>query len=99
MSGGGFACMPGPAPTNELPPAAASMNQESRRLLQALWGWRADVAAQTRAAPYLVLSDRTLIEIAMVKPTSLGGLAEVEGFGQAKLDQHGLAVLKVVRTH
>jgi hypothetical protein len=73
------------------------MTQESRRLLEALWGWRGDAAARAGSPPYLVLSDRTLIEIALVKPASLGALAEVEGFGQAKLDQYGLAVLKLVR--
>jgi hypothetical protein len=73
------------------------MTPDSRRLLQALWGWRADVAAQAASPPHLVVSDRTLIEIALVKPASLGVLAEIEGFGQARLDQYGAAVLKVVR--
>ena len=75
------------------------MTQESRRLLEALWRWRGTAAAQAAAPPHLLLSDRTLIEIALVKPASLGGLAEVEGFGQVKLDQYGPAVLKVVRAH
>jgi hypothetical protein len=75
------------------------MTQESRRLLEALWSWRGTAAAQAAAPPHLLLSDRTLIEIALVKPASLGGLAEVEGFGQVKLDQYGPAVLKVVRAH
>jgi hypothetical protein len=91
--------MPGPAPFDELPPAAASMTHDSRRLLQSLWGWRADVAAQARTAPHLVLSDRTLIEIALVKPANIGALAEVEGVGQSKLDQYGVQVLKAVRAH
>jgi len=75
------------------------MTAESRHLLEALWAWRRDAARQAGAPPYLIVSDRTLIEIALVKPATLGALTEIEGFGQAKLDQHGQAVLKVVKAH
>ena len=75
------------------------MTPESRNLLEALWLWRADVAARANAPPYLVLHDRALVEIALNRPTALGDLADVEGFGQAKLDQYGQAVLKVVKEH
>src|SRR6185312_6321222 len=97
VSGGGFVCMPGSAPSDQLPPAAASMTPESRRLLEALWTWRRDHAAQAGSAPHVVLQDRVLVDIALNRPTTLGDLAELEGFGQARLDQYGAAVLKVIR--
>jgi MFS family permease len=75
------------------------MTPESRHLLEALWAWRADVAAQASTPPYLVLHDRALVDIALTRPANLGDLADVEGFGQAKLEQYGHAVLKVVKAH
>jgi hypothetical protein len=73
------------------------MTSDSRRLLEALWVWRRDAAALQGAPPYVILNDRVLIDIALARPTSLSELAEVEGFGQAKLEQYGPVVLKVVR--
>ena len=73
------------------------MTPESRRLLEALWTWRRDHAAQAGSAPHVVLQDRVLVDIALNRPTTLGDLAELEGFGQARLDQYGAAVLKVIR--
>ena len=75
------------------------MTSDSRHLLEALWAWRRDAAAQAGAPPYMVLHDRTLIDIALARPASLSELAELEGFGQAKLEQYGPAVMNLVRTH
>src|ERR1700744_1573017 len=91
--------MPGLSSFDELPPAAASLTSESRHLLEALWAWRRDAAAQAGAAPYVILHDRTLLDIALARPAGLGDLAKIEGLGQAKLDQYGLALVKVVRAH
>ncbi|HEY4031833.1 MAG TPA: HRDC domain-containing protein [Caulobacteraceae bacterium] len=75
------------------------MTAESRHLLEALWAWRRQAAAQAGSPPHLILTDRTLIEIALVKPATFAALAEVEGVSQTKLDQHGLAVVKLVKAH
>ena len=75
------------------------MTAESRNLLEALWVWRRDAAAQAAVPAYLVLHDRTLVDIALARPASLGELAAMEGFGEAKLGEYGPAVLKVVRAH
>ena len=86
--------MPGSEPFDQLPPAAASMTPESKHLLEALWAWRGDAAAQAGAPPYVILHDRMLVEIALARPANLGDLAEIEGFGQAKLEAYGPAVLR-----
>ena len=75
------------------------MTSDSRRLLEALWAWRRDAAAQAGSPPYLVMHDRTLIDIALTRPDSLSDLAELEGFGQTKLEQYGTVVLNLVRAH
>ncbi len=47
--------------------------------------------------PYVIFHDRTLIDIAGLRPRGLDDLGAVNGVGQAKLDRYGDAVLKVVR--
>jgi len=45
---------------------------------------------------YVIFHDRSLVEIAARRPTSLDALAAVPGVGQSKLDRYGAAVLAVV---
>jgi ATP-dependent DNA helicase RecQ len=47
--------------------------------------------------PYVIFNDRTLTEIAAVKPGSRAALAQVNGVGEGKLARYGEAVLEVVR--
>jgi ATP-dependent DNA helicase RecQ len=46
--------------------------------------------------PYVVASDRTLREIALLQPRSLGELMAVHGIGAAKADRYGKGWLDVV---
>jgi ATP-dependent DNA helicase RecQ len=45
----------------------------------------------------VIFNDRTLTEIAAVKPGSRAALAQVNGVGEGKLARYGDAVLEVVR--
>ena len=68
-----------------------------RALFDALKSWRRDQAAEQGAPPYVIFHDRTLQEIAAVRPSSLDALARVGGVGASKLERYGEAVLRVVR--
>ena len=65
-------------------------------LFEALRAWRARAAKAQHVPPYVIFHDRTLAEIAAVKPGSRAALAAVNGVGEAKLAQYGAAVLEVV---
>ncbi|MEO6223582.1 MAG: ATP-dependent DNA helicase RecQ [Vicinamibacterales bacterium] len=65
-------------------------------LLDALRAWRRD-EARTRAVPaYVVLHDKTLDAIALLRPQSEADLAEIPGIGPAKLAAYGDAILKAL---
>jgi ATP-dependent DNA helicase RecQ len=66
-------------------------------LFEALRAWRRATAAKQGVPPYVIFHDRTLAEIAALRPATLADLAGVGGVGQAKLDHYGQAVLKLVR--
>ncbi|MFH1706511.1 MAG: helicase-related protein, partial [Planctomycetota bacterium] len=68
-------------------------------LYEALKAERTAVAAQKRLAPFKVLHDRTLQEMARLKPATLDDLAAIPGFGPVKLKKYGETFLRVISGH
>jgi ATP-dependent DNA helicase RecQ len=56
------------------------------------------VAAGIGKPAYVVFADRTLAEIARVRPRALEALRGVSGVGDHKLEHYGEEVLAVVRS-
>ena len=65
-------------------------------LLAALKTWRREQARDQGVPPYVVFHDRTLVELAAVRPGSLSELGSVSGIGTAKLERYGTALLEVL---
>ena len=79
--------------------AAAAFGAPDEDLLAALKSWRRDLARVQGVPPYVVFHDRTLVEIATLRPAGLDALGAITGVGQAKLARYGAAVLGVLRDH
>jgi ATP-dependent DNA helicase RecQ len=77
---------------------SAVVNDEDP-LLRALKAWRREQARLQGVPPYVVFHDRTLVELAGVRPHSLAALAGVSGIGSAKLERYGEALLEVLAAH
>jgi ATP-dependent DNA helicase RecQ len=71
---------------------------EDRGLYDALKAWRKETAAEQGVPPYVVFHDRTLAEVARIRPKSFPDLARIGGVGEGKLARYGEAVLRVVRS-
>jgi ATP-dependent DNA helicase RecQ len=78
------------APVASLDPAAAA-------LFEALRARRLALAREGGVPPYVVASDRTLRELAEVRPTSVAGLESIFGIGPAKAAKYGERLLEVLR--
>lgn len=65
-------------------------------LLDALKAKRRELASAQGVPAYVVFPDRTLIDIAARKPTTLGQFADVHGVGAAKLERYGETFIAVV---
>ncbi len=82
--------------------AAAKRDEPSdydEKLFDALRAWRRDKAAAMGNVPaYIIYPDRTLQELARVKPQSDAELLEVRGIGPAKARQFGRETLETIRT-
>ena len=75
---------------------AMAVSETDRPLFEALRSWRAAAAKAQHVPPYVIFHDRTLAEIAVVKPGTRAMLASLNGVGEAKLAHYGEAVLEVV---
>ena len=60
---------------------------------------RKELADEAGVPPYVIFSDRTLIEMAAYYPQSLMSLLNISGVGQVKLRQYGEAFLEVIRSY
>ena len=70
--------------------------EEDAPLLSALKAKRRALAEALRAPAYVVFPDRTLIEMAERRPTTLDEMARIGGVGAKKLETYGAAFLEVV---
>jgi superfamily II DNA helicase RecQ len=77
-------------------PAATPATPGEQALFEALREWRRTVAAGLGKPAYVVFADRTLAEIARVRPRALAALRGVSGVGDHKLERYGAEVLAVV---
>jgi ATP-dependent DNA helicase RecQ len=77
--------------------ALAAMDADTAALFEALRAWRRGEAADQAVPPYVIFADRTLQDIARLRPRSRAELLLANGVGDSKADRYGAAVLKVVR--
>jgi ATP-dependent DNA helicase RecQ len=67
-----------------------------RDLFERLRALRAKMASEEGVAPFMVFHDKTLRNIASMRPSSISTLESVPGIGPAKLERYGRQVLQVV---
>ena len=72
------------------------LDAAGQALFQALRAWRLSVAREASIAPFMVASDRTLRDIARLRPRTPEELGMAYGIGRQKAERYGLGVLRVV---
>ena len=78
------------------PAVKALVSDENAPLLSALKAKRRALAESARVPAYVIFPDRTLIEMAEVRPTTLDAMAGITGVGAKKLDRYGAGFLAVI---
>jgi ATP-dependent DNA helicase RecQ len=80
--------------------AAATLggaNSADHALFEALRACRSALAKAQAVPAYVILPDRSLLDMARRKPATLEELAGIHGVGEAKLKQYGEQFLSVIR--
>ncbi|MBW1906282.1 MAG: ATP-dependent DNA helicase RecQ [Deltaproteobacteria bacterium] len=80
-------------PARELPENVDSS------LFESLRSTRLDIARAKGVPAYVICHDRTLLEIAAYKPTSIEALADIFGMGPARIENYGEPFLDTVNAH
>jgi ATP-dependent DNA helicase RecQ len=76
--------------------APADLPAELLPVFESLRAWRAATAREQGVPAYVVFHDATLREIAATAPTTLTGLAAVNGVGENKLAAYGQQILDLL---
>ncbi len=69
----------------------------SNSIFERLRKVRLDLARQEKVPPYLIFSDRTLVELCQKMPQTEEEMLEISGVGAHKLQKYGDAFLSVIR--
>jgi ATP-dependent DNA helicase RecQ len=77
--------------------AAEQLGDADRALFEALRAYRLEVSRAEGVPPYVVASDRTLRDIAQLRPSTLRELEQAHGIGPNKAERYGAGLLDVVR--
>lgn len=80
--------------TGQSPATAAPDDAEPIARLKAL---RKSIADAAGVPPYMVFADKSLIEMARVRPCTMEQFGTVAGVGEHKLNKYGPAFMKVIR--
>ena len=85
-----------PARRSRREAARAALTDEQRQLFDKLREWRMDTAEKKRVPPYLIFSDKTLLDMAKKCPRNRQELMNIYGVGEYKCDVYGNVILKVI---
>ena len=80
-----------------LAPVPSDLDALGGRIFGDLRAWRLETARAEGKPPYVVASDRTLRDIANLRPADIDALQQAHGIGPAKVEKFGDDILRVVR--
>ena len=73
------------------------LSDEERVLFASLKKLRKTIAEREDVAPFIIFSDRTLLEMVQILPEREQDLLSVSGIGKVKLEKYGDLFLKEIR--
>jgi len=76
--------------------AVADYDEE---LFSKLRTWRIEQSRAQSVAPFMIVHDATIQELARIKPVSTQRLLGVKGFGPKKVEQYGAGIIAVIAAH
>ena len=78
--------------------AGLVLNKEQEESFEILRALRAEIAREEKVPPYIVFSDKTLVQMCIDQPKDKAGMMEVSGVGEFKFEKYGERFLEVIRS-
>jgi ATP-dependent DNA helicase RecQ len=72
-------------------------NEQESQLFEELRHLRLEIARQLGLPPFVVFHDKTLKEMAILKPQSRTAMLQVTGIGEVKLERYGDRFLDAIK--
>ncbi len=72
-------------------------NEENRQLFETLRKLRLDISRQLEVPPYIIFPDKSLIEMAALKPASVEAFLQITGVGESKAHRYSAVFLDCIR--
>lgn len=72
------------------------MNPEQQNVFNALKDWRKTKANELDVPAFVIFGDKTLRELAQMRPTTLDELKNIYGIGEAKVEKFGAEILAIL---
>jgi superfamily II DNA helicase RecQ len=79
-----------------VPEILQGLDDAQRALFETIRQWRASTAHAEGVPPYVLLTNRQLVEIVKQRPDTCAGLRRIDGLGAKKLDRYGQALLALL---
>ncbi|HLD96753.1 MAG TPA: UvrD-helicase domain-containing protein [Candidatus Nanoarchaeia archaeon] len=76
--------------------SAQSQQQSSAGVIERLKEWRRELARKQGIPAFMILHDRTIIELAQQLPSTREGLEAITGLGPMKIVKYGEEILRIV---
>ena len=77
-------------------PGADLMDDSARLLFEKLRGLRLDLSKKLGVPPFVIFHDKTLIEMAILKPGSREEFLQINGVGEQKAEKFGEIFLQAI---
>lgn len=77
--------------------AGGDMDSDSWQLFEKLRELRLQIAKEEKVPPYIVFTDKTLVDMCVKKPKNRGEMLGVSGVGEAKYKKYGERFLKCIK--
>ncbi len=74
-----------------------SLKESDQGMYDLLREWRKKKCNQEGVPPYILFTNKQLVEIINIRPQSLADLEKIEGFGKAKIEKYGQDILAITK--
>ena len=76
---------------------SAELDDKERKLFDSLRALRMDIAREEKVPPYIVFSDKTLIQMCLIRPANREEMLLVSGVGEFKYEKYGERFLECIK--
>jgi superfamily II DNA helicase RecQ len=72
------------------------INKDNEVIFISLKNWRLEESKKQGFPPFIIFTNKQLADIAVLKPSTLNHLSQIDGIGPSKMEKYGEKILRLV---